>query len=158
MILAACPNAVGAAVDRLLNYALDSYRQKRLRERLGNDLAAMSELEHAERLNRAAGLPDLGKATRLAKSRDALRNRSSSLSAAALTVLAGNDWRRAAALAHGAGDGSVAVVAGELVRTAGEDLGPASTVTHLIVAPSYAAPALCELALAHHGSGPTGPG
>ena len=151
------PERRRAAADRLLDYALDPYRQKRLRERLGNDLAAMSELEHAERLNRAAGLPDLGKATRLAKSRDALRNRSSSLSAAALTVLAGSDWRRASALARGAGDGSVAVVAGELVRTAGEDLGPASTVTHLIVAPSYAAPALCELALAHHARGQLAP-
>ena len=108
-------------LPRLLDYALDSDRQEWLRERLGNDLAAMSELEQAERLNRAAGLPDLGKATRLAKSRDTLRDRSSSLSAAALTVLAGSDWRRAAALARGAGDGSVAVVAGELVRTAGED-------------------------------------
>src|SRR4029077_2949237 len=121
-----------------------------LRERLGNDLAAMSELEQAGRLNRAAGRPDLGKAMRLAKSRDALRNRSSSLSAAALTVLAGTGWRKAAALASGAGDGSVAVVAGELVRTAAEDLGPASTVTHLIKASSYAAPALSELALAQH--------
>ena len=144
-------------LPRLLDYALDSDRQEWLRERLGNDLAAMSELEQAERLNRAAGLPDLGKATRLAKSRDTLRDRSSSLSAAALTVLAGSDWRRAAALARGAGDGSVAVVAGELVRTAGEDLGPASTVTHLIVAPSYSAPALCELALAHHGRGQLAP-
>ena len=142
-----------ADLPRLLSYALDPDRQEWLRERLGNDLAAASELEQAERLNRAAGRPDLGRAMRLAKSRDALRDRSSSLSAAALTVLAGSDWRKAAALAHGAGDGSVAVVASELVRTAAEDLGPASTVTHLIRSSSYAAPALCELALAHHGRG-----
>ena len=151
------PERRRAAVDRLLDYALDSDRQGWLRGRLGNDLAAMSELEEAEHLNRAAGRPDLGRATRLAKSRDALRDRSSSLSAAALTVLAGNDWRKAAALARGAGDGSVAVVAGELVRTAADDLGPASTVTHLIEAPSYAAPALCALALAHHGRGQLAP-
>ena len=72
-------------------------------------------------------------------------------------MLAGNDWRKTAALAHRAGDGSVAVVAGELVRTAGEDLGPASTVTHLITAPSYASPALCELALAQHARGQLAP-
>ena len=151
------PERCRAAVDRLLDYALDPDRQGWLRGRLGNDLAAMSELEQAERLNRAAGQPDLSRATRLAKSRDALRNRSSSLSAAALTVLAGSDWRKAAALARGAGDGSVAVVAGELVRTAAGDLGPASTVTDLITAPSYAASALCELALAQHARGQLAP-
>jgi len=151
------PKRRRAAVDRLLNYALDSDRQEWLRARLGNDLAAMSELEEAEHLNRSASRHDLGKATRLAKSRDALRDRSSSVSAAALMVLAGHDWRKAAALAHGAGDWSVAVVAGELVRTAGEDLGPASTVTQLITVPSYAAPALCALALAHHARGQQAP-
>jgi Trypsin-like peptidase domain len=142
---------------RLLEYALDPDRQEWLRERLGNDLAAVSQLGQAERLNRAAGRPDLGTAVRLAKSRDALRDRSSSLSSAALTVLAATNWRKAAALAHGAGDGSVAVVAGHLVETAQEDLGPASAVTHLIKAPSYAAPAFCQLALAQHARGQPAP-
>jgi len=141
-------------LPRLLEYALDSDRQEWLRGRLGNDLAAIDELEQAERLNRAGDRPDLGRATRLARSRDALRDRSSSLSSPALTVLAAaGHWRRAGALAHGAGDDYLAVVAGELVKTAEEDLEPASTVTHLIKAPLYAAPSLCELALAQHTRG-----
>jgi Trypsin-like peptidase domain len=151
------PERRRAAVDQLFSIVTHPARQEWLRERLGNDLAAMSELEETEYLNCVADRPELGRAMRLAKSRDALRDRSSSLSAAALTVLAGHDWRKAAALALGVGDGFVAVVAGELVRTAGEDLGPASTVTHLLTAPSYAAPALCELALAHHARGQLAP-
>jgi tetratricopeptide (TPR) repeat protein len=151
------PERRRAAVDQLFSIVTHPARQEWLRERLGNDLAAMSELEQAEHLNRTADRPDLGRATRLAKSRDALRDRSSFLSAAALTVLAGHDWRKAAVLAHGAGDGSVAAVAGELVRTAKDELGPASTVTRLIEAPSYAAPALSELALAHHDRGQLAP-
>ncbi|MBL7494140.1 trypsin-like peptidase domain-containing protein [Frankia sp. AgB1.9] len=142
-----------AAAEQLFRCALDADRRRRLRERLGNDLAALSELDEAQLLNRVMGGADLGRATRLAQARDALSGRGPAPSAAALTVLAVQDRRRALAVALGAGDWAVAVVAGELVRTAQDDLEQASTVTHLIESVSASAPALCELALAQQARG-----